>query len=391
MPYGTVREAVSRIEPVKKLPAVGAVAAGSAHPTPALRTRSLFASIHPVSERREEFRFRAPQQGLLSLDLFEHTPPASGQSAVLDVRPPEEIFGHTPLLSHQLILPTAGSLTSTTDGELAERKQGFYDDMSLPDEGPDQFAQEGATPSQRDMPFPNLFPEIRQRVWNDHVNFYSKDSLIRLGLGLAVAGAVANTGVDAELTKDVRSSFRAGETDQFSALSKQFGNGYYTVPVFAAAALLGQFSDRWPAAGLAGDWGGRCMRTFGVGAPPLLIVQRVTGGSRPGQNEDGSQWIPFQAEHGASGHTFMGAIPFITAAKMTDDPWLKAGFYVCSTFTGWSRLYDNDHYFSQVVLGWWIAYLAASAVDDTEFSSRRFRIVPLTLGDGTGLGIEFRR
>ena len=92
-----------------------------------------------------------------------------------------------------------------------------------------------------------------------------------------------------------------------------------------------------------------------------------------------------------SGHAFMGAIPFLSAAKMTEDPYLKATFYVASTLPGLSRITDDDHYPSQVLLGWWIAYLAASAVDEVNISRSHVSIFPMMIPDGAGVGIEFRR
>ena len=87
----------------------------------------------------------------------------------------------------------------------------------------------------------------------------------------------------------------------------------------------------------------------------------------------------------------MGAIPFITAAKMTDEPLAKAALYAGSTVTAWSRLHDERHYVSQIALGWWIAYLAATAIDQTEFNSRNVTITPGPMDDGAGLFFEWRR
>lgn len=87
----------------------------------------------------------------------------------------------------------------------------------------------------------------------------------------------------------------------------------------------------------------------------------------------------------------MGAIPFLSAAMMTEDPYLRATFYVASTLPGLSRIADDDHYPSQVLLGWWIAYLAASAVDGADESRHGVSVFPMLVPDGVGLGMEFRR
>ena len=65
---------------------------------------------------------------------------------------------------------------------------------------------------------------------------------------------------------------------------------------------------------------------------------------------------------------------------MTDDPLCKAAFYAGSTLAGLSRINDDRHYTSQVFLGWWMAYLAATAVDQTQ--SGNWAIYPWPTADG---------
>jgi len=81
----------------------------------------------------------------------------------------------------------------------------------------------------------------------------------------------------------------------------------------------------------------------------------------------------------------MSSLPFINAAKMTDRPILKATFYAGSLLGPLSRINDNDHYPSQVALGWWMAFVAASAIDRTEMSNGNMQFYPY-LADGGGLG-----
>jgi hypothetical protein len=48
---------------------------------------------------------------------------------------------------------------------------------------------------------------------------------------------------------------------------------------------------------------------------------------------------------------------------MSENPYQKAIFYGLSTFTGLSRINNDRHYYSQAVLGWYIAYLSCAAVE----------------------------
>ncbi|HYW78024.1 MAG TPA: hypothetical protein VE890_00540, partial [Thermoguttaceae bacterium] len=78
------------------------------------------------------------------------------------------------------------------------------------------------------------------------------------------------------------------------------------------------------------------------------------------------------------------------AAKMTDNPYWKAAFYAGSTLGAFSRVNDDRHYSSQVMLGWWMAYMAVSALDHTQ-QGKNLTIFPMTVADGVGVGMEYRR
>ncbi len=93
------------------------------------------------------------------------------------------------------------------------------------------------------------------------------------------------------------------------------------------------------------------LRSILVGGPPLLVLQWATGGARPTETDESSEWRPFHDNNGVSGHSFMGAIPFLSAAKMADNIWIKGSFYAASTLPGISRVNDDAHYFSQAFLG----------------------------------------
>lgn len=231
------------------------------------------------------------------------------------------------------------------------------------------------------------------RMWDDQKNFYSPESLTLLGGGLVVGGAMANTSFDREIQKHFQSSVRGASSDDwFNSLhsSKELGNGKYTLPIFATAWAAGELFPDNALAETSGRWGERSIRGFVVGAPPLILMQHLTGGSRPTETSETSEWHPLRDNNGISGHAFMGSLPFITAAKMTDNPGYKFLFYAGSTLAPLSRVNDNAHYPSQVALGWWMAYLAASAIDATDNPNSRWRFYPYATADGSGMMAEFR-
>lgn len=254
-------------------------------------------------------------------------------------------------------------------------------------------------PIQWDEPLPPDCPEpfwrpFVTRAWRDHRHYYSSDGIGILGVGVGIAAILANTDADESLHRRYQDKLRDMKTDEaFEAMhaSKDFGDGLLTIPVFAASAVAGSYLfDDTCAGSILGEWGGRSLRTVLVGAPPMLAMQWVTGGSRPGESEHHSRWQPFDDTNGVSGHSFMGAVPFLSAAKMADAPLWKAGFYAASTLPGLSRINDDRHYASQVLLGWWMAFAAASAVDATQRELHGLVVTPVVEPDLTGVAVDYR-
>ncbi|WP_404309125.1 phosphatase PAP2 family protein [Neorhodopirellula lusitana] len=229
-----------------------------------------------------------------------------------------------------------------------------------------------------------------QRIKADHAFYYDLHSFKMLAGGFLVGAAIANTQLDQGIQDHFQVSVRGASSDDwFESLhsSKELGNGRYSLPVFAAAWAAGAFFDESPALATTGRWGERSLRTFLVGAPSLMVAQRLTGGSRPGEKDRNSRWLPFQDNNGVSGHAFISAFPFINAAKMTDRPILKSAFYAGSLLGPLSRVNDDDHYPSQVALGWWMAYVATTAIDRTEKANDNLVLYPYMADNGAAGGM----
>jgi len=231
------------------------------------------------------------------------------------------------------------------------------------------------------------------RIVQDHRNFYDRETLAYFGGGLLVGGIFANTSIDDGLQRHFQASIRGATSDdwfEFLHANKELGNGRYTLPIFAVSAVFGKWFDQYEPLRITGEWGERSLRTFTVGVPSVIAFQRLTGASRPGESSSGSHWKPFDDNNGVSGHAFMSALPFINAAKMTDRPLLKATFYGLSLLGPLSRVNDDAHYTSQVALGWWIAYLAATAIDDTQLQAAGFQLTATQINGNPGVGLIWK-
>jgi hypothetical protein len=222
-------------------------------------------------------------------------------------------------------------------------------------------------------------------VLSDHGHFYSVKSLRSLSLGLLGTWLPANTEADVSIQDWYRDRVRTGASDDAARWIKPVGNGRLAVPTLLGTLLIGRLIEGTSAGTALGRWSGRSLRALMVGAPPLLFLQVATGGSRPLEGD--SHWHPFEDDNGVSGHSFVGAVPFLSAAGMTEDGRLKILLYAGSSLCGLSRINDDAHYLSQSFMGWWLAYLACGSVNETETREKGLQLLPLAPSRGSGLAV----
>jgi membrane-associated phospholipid phosphatase len=197
-------------------------------------------------------------------------------------------------------------------------------------------------------------------VKTDFGNFYlDRENLTSLGIGVAGAALFANTGMDRYIRNKYQEDLRSTGTDETTKIFNISATGItlVLVPAYIGAYGAGVLLHNSTMV----EWAKNTFRATVVGGPALLVLAAATGGDRPPEGD--SNWGAFNNFHGISGHAYFTAIPFITAAKMSENPYQKAIFYGLSTFTGISRINDDKHYFSQSALGWFIGYLSCAVVE----------------------------
>ncbi len=228
----------------------------------------------------------------------------------------------------------------------------------------------------------------------DYHNFYQPTNLANLAIGFAAAAGMANTGFDEIFGNDLfRENFVDIANEDVTELLHQpgiLGDGYFVLPFIGATALAHPWLDRSEQLRPLGEWGERSARALLTGGPLVLVMQRVTGASRPNESSSQSHWEPFQDNNGVSGHSFVGAVPFLTLAQIADHPILKVACYVGSVLPAISRINDERHYFSQVFLGWYVAFLATHAVHETQTGDPSLHFFPTFSQDGMGFMIDKR-
>ncbi|HEX5817383.1 MAG TPA: phosphatase PAP2 family protein [Gemmatimonadales bacterium] len=110
------------------------------------------------------------------------------------------------------------------------------------------------------------------------------------------------------------------------------------------------------------------------------------GRTRPDSTDDEWEFQPFSGNESMwSGHS---AFAFAMATSLSQDidrPWATVGLYTLATATAWSRVYDNKHWVSDVVVG------AAAGIVGAKLATGRWTLfglrapVPLATGGRVGL------
>jgi hypothetical protein len=232
-------------------------------------------------------------------------------------------------------------------------------------------------------------------IFEDYGNYFTWNGIGQIALGVAAAAPIANTSADLSIRNWYQRHARDPWEESYALSIKNAGEYTYALPAYFAIAIGGKamqsldslVSDDGSFLGEAGgvtyDWGQRCIRAMAVGTPMVGLLQVGLGSTRPGLGS--SYWNPLGAAHGVSGHAYVGSIPFLTAASMTDSPFLQVPLVLASCLTGWSRIQTDDHYFSQVALGWWMGYLAVRSVNRTQKEERTIEFLP---GSSEGPGVS---
>jgi hypothetical protein len=240
---------------------------------------------------------------------------------------------------------------------------------------------------------PSRWRRAGRTLGRDFGSFYSIGTFRRLGVALAVGGGLANTSGDQEIQDWYREDVRSAAGDDWAESVEPLGDNW-VAPAFVVLGLAGEVLADGPPGNGVGGWLRRGGRAVLVGAPAVYYLQQLTGGNRPADGL-GSEWEPFDGSHGVSGHTFLGAVPFLTVARMSRSRVVDTLAVAASLAAGWGRFNDDQHYASQVLLGWYVAWEATGGVARAgrggaeETDGRAFVLLPVALPDGGGLRITW--
>lgn len=204
---------------------------------------------------------------------------------------------------------------------------------------------------------------------------------------LAVSGAVGLTYI---FDGDIRSKLqgiKGNALNKATDAGAAIGNPFVHLGVAAAVYGGGVLADspKWREAGeMLGE---AAILADGTG----FVLKTAVGRARPFVNGDKASFQPFQLESNydsmPSLHTASSFAMASVMSSMTDNLLAKVAYYSAATFVGFSRLYQDNHWASDVVLGAAIGELCGQVVTRYHASYGGITLAPSVTSKSASLAL----
>ncbi len=131
------------------------------------------------------------------------------------------------------------------------------------------------------------------------------------------------------------------------------------------------------------------------------LTKSATGRARPYAGFGKDHFRPFGGSaiyrSFPSGHAVLTFTNAHVIAKQFDNPWIKAGIYTIGVIPGISRIYDEQHWASDVFLSWALSYFMVEAIDlyldrkyEKKYNDKRNKTTSLDLNFSlTRIGVSY--
>lgn len=177
----------------------------------------------------------------------------------------------------------------------------------------------------------------------------------------AAGGALAGAALLDRTLREELASGGQGELEGLSDVANRLGRPQTFVPVLGAVFLGGKLADDDRLSSAAVHVGAALAAAGAVNG----TLKYSVGRRRPPENEDPHLFRPFNPDNTwqsfPSGHT---VVAFSLAAAVSEEagrPWVTALAYGTAGVVGWSRMYEEKHWASDVVAGALVGIAASRA------------------------------
>jgi hypothetical protein len=193
--------------------------------------------------------------------------------------------------------------------------------------------------------------------------------------------------------KDIRDKLQASRgnsLDKAADAGSQAGNPLYQLG-FAALVYGGSIAADSPKWKEVGEMIGESLILADASS---FLLGETTGRGRPYATQSNGDFKPFQSKSSfdsfPSTHTASSFALASVLASTTDSFTLKAAYYSAASFIGFSRLYQNQHWASDVVMGAALGELCGRIVTHYHATGQSVALVPQIFVNGAGLAMVGR-
>lgn len=213
------------------------------------------------------------------------------------------------------------------------------------------------------LPQQNDFRNIKELlgdVFSSPFHFNEKD-LLKFGMS---SGSTAGAFLLDNYIKDFSQRERFTEGDIFFSYDKYFVEVAGTVSLLTYIYGLSIDNPKTRSVGL------QLTEAFIAQGAIVSVIKMITGRARPFNADDNILFSPFSFEWEntsfPSGHTSTAFSLAVVLSKNSDNIYTKIASYSLATLVGFGRIYNNHHWFSDVVAGAILGYAIGEFVVNNE-------------------------
>lgn len=205
-------------------------------------------------------------------------------------------------------------------------------------------------------------------------------------IGLAVVSTAAV--LDRPIQNAVQRN-RNPTSDKVTRIFEPFGTKYSQAAVLGGFYLAGAINDDPKATAVAQDGLAASLVAAGLITPALKLA---FGRSRPAQDEGAHRFKPFRGGSNASfpsGHTTQAFAVASVIAAHYEPLWIKTTAYGVASLVGYSRVYHNAHFASDVLAGAAIGSLVGTSLVafNEKLRGSQVSLIPIPVHKGVGLAL----
>lgn len=248
------------------------------------------------------------------------------------------------------------------------------------------------------LPIHFIFAQVDSLIINDFKDFVNVDvdfftSPLRFDSEdwITLSSIVGITAVATLADKNIKDFSQRNQSD-FADDVFSIGKYYYTE--FVGASIIAFYGF-----GLIG--GDTKVRRLAVklteatllASSITLITKTVIGRGRPYKQESQYYTNPFTFDNDynsfPSGHTTLAFAYSTVMANEMDNVFWKIGWYSLAGLVGYARIYHNQHWFSDVLMGAAIGYFSGEFVNNHKLNMKNTAISLFPLPSGLSIQMQF--